>query len=104
MLSFRVRVIARYPTDVQLWSCVQDRQPPHPSEPLHWETSAVQWNTHVGPDMGPYAGEPWQTLTVVYDVEGRNAEEASRFAHAIFECERQRAALPAPATLAVFPE
>jgi len=41
---------------------------------------------------------------VIYDAEGRNANEAARFARSIFECELKRAALPLPDTLTVFPE
>ena len=45
-----------------------------------------------------------QTLTVIYEAEGRNASEAARFARAIFEWEWRRTTLPLPVMLAVFPE
>ena len=35
-----------------------------------------------------------QTLTVPYEVEGRNEDEARQFALAIFEQERRRVPLP----------
>jgi hypothetical protein len=69
--------------------------------PPVWDTSAVYWNTSEGPVIGTGVA---QTLTVLYEAEGRNATEAAQFARAIFECERKRAALPLPIMLAVFPE
>ena len=81
-------------------------QPSGVQWPSQWDTSAVHWNAleaaDVGTDPGVDAVAPWQTLTVIYDAEGRNAAEAGRFARAIFERERKRAALPLPEALAVF--
>lgn len=98
--TFRVRVVARYAPGVQLTSR-------HPAEAAAgWETSAVHWTaSDSGADLDRGVGIDFaQTLTLVYDAEGRNATEAAQFARAIFERERQRAALPAPVMLAVFPE
>jgi hypothetical protein len=102
-LTFRVRVVARFRSDVQ----VLDRAT-HTvdvtSAPPDWDTSAVDWNTTVGPP-GPLLGtDLGRTLTVIYEAEGRTATEAARFARAIFECEWKRAEFPPPIMLAVFPE
>jgi hypothetical protein len=45
-----------------------------------------------------------QTVTAIYEAEGRNAEEAARFAQAIFEWEWRRTSWPLPVMLAVFPD
>jgi hypothetical protein len=96
--TYRVRVVARYLPDVQLMgrvdaSSVSDVTDARPE----WDTTAVHWDRSSGTDVA-------QTLTVIYEAEGRNPREAAQFARAIFECERKRAALPLPAMLAVFPE
>jgi hypothetical protein len=103
--TYRVRVVAHYAPGVQLMRCS------HPSRPSdladarpEWDTSALRWDTSEGAAGRAFGAPAGQTLTVIYDAEGRNATEAARFAHAIFECERKHAALPAPDMLAVFPE
>ena len=103
--TYRVRVIANYAPGVQLMRCS------HPSRPSDladvgpaWDTSAVRWDKCEGAAGRAFGAPAGQTLTVIYDAEGRNENEAARFARAIFECELKRAALPLPDTLAVFPE
>jgi hypothetical protein len=103
--THRVRVVARLSSDVQRLGCSDAS---HPSDPrdgtLEWDTSAVYWERSErfrGPVFGTNLG---QTLTVVYEAEGRDASEAARFARAIFEWEWKRTALPAPVVLAVVPD
>jgi hypothetical protein len=67
-----------------------------------WDTSAVYWEVSDGSQA--FADDDGQTLTVIYEAEGRNEKEAALFARAIFECEWKRTALPLPVMLAVFPE
>lgn len=103
--TYRVRVLAYYAREVELMRCVHASRPSDLTDARpEWDTSAVHWTASeeaAGNDFGTDVG---QTLTVIYDAEGRNANEAARFAHAIFECERKRAAFPVPDMLAVFPE
>lgn len=97
LITYRVRVVARYAADVQLKTNVPASAPYDPAAiSSQWDTSAVEWDTTTEA-FG-------QTLTLIYDAEGRNANEAAQFARAIFECERKNAALPLPDMLAVFPE
>jgi hypothetical protein len=103
--THRVRVVARLRSGVQSLGCADGT---HPSDPRdaspEWDTSAVYWETSEG-SAGPFIGiDVGQTLTVIYEAEGRNAREAALFARAIFEWEWKRAALPLPTMLAVFPE
>lgn len=96
MTTHRVRVVARYPTNSPLTTRVLATVPSDPADDAVWDTSAVEWDTTTE----PYG----QTLTAIYDAEGRDATQATLFARAIFECERKRANLPLPDMLAVFPE
>lgn len=98
--TYRVRVVARYAPGVQVTHRLHASQN-LPETGAEWDTSAVHWTTS---DACAVDAKFAQTLTLVYDAEGRNAAEAALFARAIFECERKRAALPVPVMLAVFPE
>lgn len=99
--TYRVRVVARYSPDAPLMRRVYASRAADLADARpEWDTSAVHWTTteeRSGTDAG-------QTLTVIYEAEGRNVIEATQFARAIFECEQNRAALPLPVMLAVIPE
>jgi hypothetical protein len=103
--THRVRVVARLRSDVQLWSCAHAD---HASDPVdagrQWDTSAVYWETSEGSARPVFGIDVGQTLTVIYEAEGRDASEAALFARAIFEWEWKRTTLPLPVMLVVFPE
>jgi hypothetical protein len=103
--THRIRIIARLCSNAQSVGRTRAVDPSDFSKaPPDWDTSAVYWETSeaaIGPVFGTDLG---QTLTVIYDAEGRDSREAALFARAIFEWEWKRTALPPPATLAVFPE
>jgi hypothetical protein len=101
----RVRVVARLGPDVQLWGRADAAYASDPRDPWpQWDTSAVYWETSQASARPVFGVDVGQTLTVIYEAEGRNASEAARFARAIFEWEWRRTTLPLPVMLAVFPE
>lgn len=105
MLStYRVRVVALYPSDVRFMRRLRASNPPaFGCDAPEWDTSAIDWHTSEKA-AGPDGGDIGQTLTIIYEVEGRNASEAAQFARAVFDWERRRAALPLPVSLAAFPD
>jgi hypothetical protein len=93
MRSHRVVIVASYPPEIGQLLEHFTRTPRGSDVPTglpHWKTTAVDWSTS---EDASGCGL-WQTLTVTYDVEGRDPAEADRFARAIFDWEATRANLP----------
>jgi hypothetical protein len=94
---YRIDVVASYRRDVELFRILANmpREPGVLPGVPHIETTAEDWeiteDAHVAPTR--------QTLTVTYEAEGRDEDEARRFALAIFAQESRRAALPEPETV-----
>jgi hypothetical protein len=103
--THRVRVVARLRSDVQVFVSADAAHRSDPRQPSpEWDTSAIYWDTSEGSEQPVRGIDVGQTLTVIYEAEGRNASEAALFARAIFEWEWKRTTLPLPTMLAVFPE
>ena len=94
MNRYHVDVVASYPKDVHpsgLLAALPQKSPGIPD----LETTAVNWVIEESVLIPPLR----QTMTVTYEVEGRDVDEAGQFALAIFAAESQRAGLPDPETV-----
>ncbi|MGO9908524.1 MAG: hypothetical protein ACLP4R_01790 [Solirubrobacteraceae bacterium] len=89
MNRYRVDVVASYPLDADILGAFA-RAPKTPAGIPSFETTALDWIVEESVMIPPLR----QTLTVPYEVEGRNEDEARQFALAIFEQERRRVPLP----------
>jgi hypothetical protein len=95
MNQYRVKVVASYPLEVDLPRLVREM-----TEDPSWEASAVDWTIETSVMVPP----PRQTLEVEYDAEGRDEDEARRFAVAIFRRESSSGSLPEPETVVAHAE
>lgn len=95
MRGYTVEVVASFKSEVDLMQVIFGRLPSKPSGVPNFGQLAEDVNVEVGTtsDTQP------PNLTVTYPARGQNAEEACRFAVALFERDCSRHSLPDPKTL-----
>ena len=93
--GYRVNVVARFNPQVDLMRAIFEDLLSKPSGDPDFGPLAASVDVRVGTTSDP---KP-PTLTVTYPARGQTADEASRFALALFERDRSRHALPEPEML-----
>jgi hypothetical protein len=95
MKPYVVDVIARFDPELGLLDAVFNEMPSKASGSPDFGELAEQVNVDIGTTSNPTS----PTLTVSYPAGGQDADEASRYAVALFERDRDRHSLPEPPTL-----
>jgi hypothetical protein len=99
MNSYRVTVVASFTPGVDLFgifAALPQRTPGIPDI----DTSAVDMSINEDVRISPKR----QTLTAIYDVEGRGVDEARTFALAVYKLDADKLGLPGAETVLANPE